>query len=411
MSEIFGMLPFFTGRDEKILYGESVRDPLGLLPIWSAVGHELVPGLASIVSRIDGIQGVLFIYACLNELPHYSENKLADDKVLRFLERLWEYHLYQYRNKNPCFGITSLSGAEFQLSTSRAGIVGTGLRQYYRGSCINKGIMASNLKNLNEPYASYAKAMLSPELLQWLKKSVSKMNGDDYSVSASSEYEKLRSSLEHFSCGSNALWQALEKNLITDVQQQRWIQHVVTQPGWESFPVPSLTAAVQEYAYKNHDQALHKKCQRILDCEPFVQLLEVVFQMAQEEGRCSVSALAKRLVDTAPTNLSQLCTDFQRISFKSNRLDELKKLAGELQQGNYSSFLTDFLQDYYGGVCRERGKNPIVYVDGHDIIALKPGKSGNNWGKPVDPKHWNGYFIKPQICLYVDLMQRMGEAQ
>lgn len=415
MSEIAGGLPFFTERDDKILYGESVRDPLGLLPIWSAVGHTLIPGLASIVSRIDGIQGVIFIYACLNELPHYSESGLADDKVLRFLERLWEYHLYHYRDKSPCFGITSLSGAEFQLSTMRAGIVGTGLRQYYRGTCVNKGIMAGNLRTLSEPYASHAKGLLTPDLLVWLKKTAVKMQGlgkeKDYSVSASGEYEKLRPALERFSQGSMALWQALEKHLITDAQQQFWIQHVVSQADWDAFTIPELTVCIQGFAQQKGNQQLHEQCQRILDCEPYVQLLERVFDMAQEEGRSTITNLTERMAKTAPGNLQQICSDFQRIQFKSNRLEKLKRLAGELLQGHYGAFLSGFLQDYYASVCKERGKNPIVYIDGNDLIALKPGKTGNDWGKPLDPQHWNGYFIKPQISLYVDLLQRMGAAQ
>jgi hypothetical protein len=54
---------------------------------------------------------------------------------------------YKQTDKNPCFGVTSLSGADFQLSISKMGTVGTGLRQYYRGTCVNKHILASDLKH------------------------------------------------------------------------------------------------------------------------------------------------------------------------------------------------------------------------------------------------------------------------
>lgn len=408
MSKTLGGLPFFTERDSHILKGESVRDPLGLLPIWSAVGHELIPGLASIVSRIDGIQGVLFIYACLNELPPSSKSNLTDDKVLRFLERLWEYHLFRYGNKkSPCFGISSLNGVDFQLSSSRTGIVGTGLRQYYRGSCVKKGIMASNLKSLNEPYASYAKELLSSELIDWLKRSASNMHGNDYSVSAEREYKKISFSLEKFSRGNYSLWQALEKSLIASAKQKLWIQHIAAQPSWKSVPLPELVSTLQQYAREEDDNALYEQCQRILDCEPFVQLLEAIFQMAQEDGRTTIEKLSSRLEITAPVNLHEICNNFLRINFKSKRLESLKTLAVSLRNKEYSIFLSGFLQGYYGRVCKDRGKNPIVYVDGDNIIALKPGKSGNDWGKPIDSSNWNGYFIKTQISLYVDLMQRM----
>lgn len=413
MSETAKMPPFFTERDNKILSGESVRDPLGLLPIWSAVGHDLIPGLASIVSRIDGIQGVMFIYAGLNELPLLTERKVSDDRVLRFLERLWEYHLYQYRDKRPCFGINSLSTQDFQLSTTRAGVVGTGLRQYYRGTCVNKGIMAGNIKSLNEPYTGLAKALLSKELLQWLRQSVANMERGSgyYSLSASGEYEKLRNSLESFSLGSMALWKALEKSLIANATQQAWIQHVVTQTGWREFTIPALAACIQDYADQRNNELLHNQCQRILDCEPFIQLLEGVFQMAQEARRCTITSFSQRLARTAPVDLPEICKNFQRIHFKSNRLENLKKLAACLCNEEFSTFVMEFLQGYYASVCKERGKNPMLYIDGGDIIALKPEKSENHWGKPRSVAHWSGYFIKPQISLYVDLMQRIEDSR
>lgn len=401
------LLPFFSERDSDILYGESTRDPLGLLPIWSTVGHALIPGLASVVSRIDGIQGILFIYACMDELSANANRKVAADKVLRFLERLWEYHLHQVSDRGPCFGITSLNGADFQLSTSRAGTVGTGLRQYYRGTCVNKKIMKADLKTLTEPYAGYAKALLDAHLINWLKLHVRKMDLPDYSISASVEYEKVRDSLQRFSRGHDALWQSLDDHIINDDGQMPWIEHVVARHNdWAKLPVPSLVKAVQEYSDQQENQRLEQKCQRILDCEPFIQLLEVVFLMAQEEGRSSLPALGEKLAETAPDHLADVCENFQRISFRSRRLDSLKVLANQLVRGDYRGFLSTFLGSYYGSVCKERGKNPIVYVDGPDLIALKPGKTGNTWAKPADPDNWNGYFLKSQISLYVDLKAR-----
>jgi hypothetical protein len=400
------LLPFFTERDTDILHGESTRDPLGLLPIWSTVGHVLIPGLASIVSRIDGIQGILFLYTCLNELPRDSGRKVADVKVLLFLERLWEYHLYQLPDKSPCFGITSLSGADFQLSTQRAGVVGTGLRQYYRGTCVNKGIMAPDLRTLKEPYHSNAKAMLDPQVISWVRSHLKHMEGTDYSISASDAYKVVGKYLQRFTNGNEALWQALERDFIDDVKQKPWLGHLVSKyKDWEAAPVPHLVTSLQEYAGQENNKILEQKCQRILDCEPFAQVLWSAFLVAQEESRNSVVTISERLRDTAPVNLTQVCADFQRINFRSRRLDSLKILAGKLQHKNYSSFLTDFLDDYYGSVCKERGKNPLVYVDGKDILALKPGKTGNDWSKSSD--QWeNRYFLQTQMGLYVDLMAR-----
>ncbi len=167
-------LPFFTIKDPDIVHGESQRDPLGLLPIWSAVGHALIPGLATTVSRIDGIQGILFIFGCLQELPRKPEREVSDDGLLGFLERLWEYHLKEF-SRPPCFGSESLGALDFQLSAARGGIVSTGLRQYYRGTCSNKRVLASDLRTLNEPYHSLVTRLLEPRIIKWLKKKLPEM--------------------------------------------------------------------------------------------------------------------------------------------------------------------------------------------------------------------------------------------
>ncbi len=168
------------------------------MPIWSRLGHQLIPGLATTVSRIDGIQGILILYTCLNALSPETRKKKVDDKILRFLERLWEYHLYIYRDKNPCFGITSLNAADFQLNFNGQGTVSTGLRQYYRGTCNNKVILANDLKTLNQPWQGMCGRLLDTSLIAWLEDQVRQVSSDTYSVSAKLAYKKVKSSLVRF---------------------------------------------------------------------------------------------------------------------------------------------------------------------------------------------------------------------
>lgn len=399
--------PFFTEKDSDILYGESTRDPLGLLPIWSAVGHALIPGLASIVSRIDGIQGILFLFTCLQELPRNDERNVSDDELLCFLERLWEYHLNKF-SKAPCFGIESLGAIDFKLSIARRGIVSTGLRQYYRGTCINKKILAPDLRTLNEPYRSQAKATLDSKVIKWLKSKLPEMAAPGYEIAASDAYDTLQKPLEQFSRGNEELWLALERHLISDSGQRPWVEHLVTQyQDFDKSLIPRLVVSIQEYAHKTEDKELAERCQRIMDCEPFIQLLQSVFLVAQEESRNSVPTLASQLEATAPEELSIVCENFQRINFPSRRLAKLKGLAESLRNNDYKGFLHAFLHDYYGSVCQERGKNPIVLVDGPDIIALKPEKTGHSWQNSTKPENWeNGYFLYAQVSLYQDLMAR-----
>lgn len=403
-------LPFFTTTDTDILHGESQRDPLGLLPIWSSVGHALIPGLATTVSRIDGILGILFIFGCLQELCHKPERGSSDDKLLGFLERLWEYHLNQL-SKSPCFGSDSLGAIDFQLSTTRGGIVSTGLRQYYRGTCVNKRVLAADLRTLNEPYRGLVNRLLDPKILSWLRKNLLAKGSPDVELSARKAYSELQEYLNKFSKGNAELWSSLEKDFINDGGQRPWIEHVILEhKEFEKTPIPQLVLAIQEHGESLQDYGLVERCQRILDCEPFIRLLQSIFLVTQEESRSSLPNLAIKLKKSAPEDLSDVCKHFKLLSSPSRRLAKLKELADLLLCEKYVDFLRQFLGDYYAGVCKERGKNPIVLVDGDVIIALKPGKTGNSWHESTKSENWNnGYFVKSQLSLYKDLMGRMGE--
>jgi hypothetical protein len=411
LAEVNVGLPFFTKKDPDITHGESKRDPLGLLPIWSTVGHALIPGLATTVSRIDGIQGILFIFSCLHELPRKHEREVSDDGFLGFLERLWEYHLNEL-SKSPCFGSESLGAIDFQLSAARGGIVSTGLRQYYRGTCINKRVLAPDLRTLNEPYRSLATRLLEPSILRWIKTKLPEMASPDFSISASKTYSALREPLVQFSNGNAELWLSLEKHFINDNGQRPWIEYVISEHNELEKPsIPQLVLTIQEHGNRTQDSRLVERCQRILDCEPFIRLLQSVFLITQEESRNSLPKLASQLANSAPDDLPSVCRNFQRLSIPSRRLAKLKKLADLLLLEEYENFLREFLSDYYAGVCKERGKNPIVLVDGSEIIALKLGKSGNSWQNSTKFENWeNGYFVKSQISLHTDLMRRMEKA-
>jgi len=406
-----GMSPFFSGRDNDILSGESTRDPLGLLPIWSTVGHGLIPGLASIVTQIDGVQGILFLYTCLDELKAKVDSgagkySFRENLVLQFLERLWEYHLFDETGK-PCFGITSLSGADFQLTTARAGVVGTGLRQYYRGTCKNKGILSDNLKTLTAPYKTLTKGLSTEKVVNWMVARESELLQSNYSVSAAEVYKELGEELKEFSKGTEQLWEKLQSSLVDDHGKKVWLDQLITDnKNFAEVPVPQLVAQVQTYANKNQNDELSRKCQRILDCEPFLQVLESVFLIVQQHGRSALSAIVQNMKENPPKDLSHVCLSFQNISSSSKRLTHLKELALKLYQGQYEEFLREFLNVYYATLCNERGRSPIVYLDGNDILALKPNDVSVKWSACTS--NWgNGYFIKTQLKLYQDLIKRL----
>jgi len=395
-------MPFFTAVDDDIEFGDSSRDPLGLLPIWSTVGHALIPGLASAVSSVDGIQGLLFIYGCRDKLSQDGKLNVSDDRLFRFLERLWEYHLFR-SERTPCFGANSLGAADFQLSASRSGVVGTGLRQYYRGTCVNKKIVSADLKSLNGQYHRIVQDLLDNSIVKWINKKLPLL--DD--ISAHMAYESLFGGLQRFSSGNTALWLELEKDFIDDAGQRNWIEHVVHLNGFRAMNTAEQVLAVKSFAIKSKDDLLRKRCQHILDCEPFIQLLQSAFSIVQKEDQISIAKLAQKLSENRPDDLQVVCKNFKLINLPFRRFEKLVKLADLLIGNELSLFLEDLLVDYYGKICKERGKNPIVLVERPNILALKPSGQSDSWQDATKPKKWrNKYFLEAQFSLYKDLMGR-----
>lgn len=404
-------LPFFTTVDKELVRGDSTRDPLGLIPVWSKVGHDLIPGLATIVSRIDGIQGVIFLYTCLNELSPEIRAKRIDEKVLKFLERLWEYHLKAQQNgRGPCFGINSLGSVDFQLSSSKPGTVGTGLRQYYRGTCVNKKIISSDLKILLEPYRSLGKKYLDGKFFKWINAHAANMGRADYSISAKTAYEEVHGFLEKFSTAGSDLWEALEKSLINDEEQKHWIvaarDRLSDQTSKDYIP-RELASVIQTYANELEDEVLARKCQNILHCEPFLQVVESVFRIVQEAPRTTLADLTQRLSRAAPQDLIEVCRNFKTIQISTPRFEKLKKLADRLVAKDYRGFIHEFLLEYYIPICKSRGKAPILQVDGDLVIALSPLDTSEKWQE--SSSRWRyGYFLETQISLFADLESRKG---
>lgn len=406
-------VPHFTAPDPELLRGESTRDPLGLVPVWSKVGHQLVPGLATIVDRIDGIQGVLFLYTCLGGLPEKTRDKRPDKEILLFLERLWEYHLYVYRDRRPCFGLHRLGGADFQLNFDGPGSVGTGLRQYYRGTCIKKGLLADDQKTLGAPYQKICQGLLAPAFLKRLGELVGQSAPRRDSFSAGQIYDEFGGNLQRFSKACPELWLQLKKDLLDDCGQLVWIEDVMEKlPNWDddSCSTRELVENIQAFAKTLRDRPEWvDSCQNILACEPFLQTLETAFAILQKETRAQLADVASDLQRRAPDNLAAVCRDFSGIRLResSSRLACLQKeLVPLLETGDYRGFI-ETLVAHYHRICAERGKAPALHLDVDSLLSASAMDADIDWSQ--SSRRWrNEYFIKTQLRLYQDWRTQQG---
>ena len=137
-------LSLFTQVDPELNRESAGRDPLGLLPVWSAIGRELVPNLASPVLQANGIRAVLLIH-WLGERPRLQElltNAARQRGFIRLMEGVIEYWLKQ-SGLPICYGSQALlsGGTAFTVSARSGKTVVNGLHQYYRGSCERAGLV------------------------------------------------------------------------------------------------------------------------------------------------------------------------------------------------------------------------------------------------------------------------------
>ena len=80
---------FFTQKDNDIS-GSSQRDPLGLQPIWSFYGRQVINHLTTISTNIHGFREVLLCLSICNELNGIKKDLSYYDLILLF-EQLFIY--------------------------------------------------------------------------------------------------------------------------------------------------------------------------------------------------------------------------------------------------------------------------------------------------------------------------------
>lgn len=89
MSDILLNKLFFTKKDEDIS-GTAQRDPLGLQPIWSFYGRQVINHLTTISTSIHGFREVLLCLSICNEINGTKKDLSYSDLILLF-EQLFIY--------------------------------------------------------------------------------------------------------------------------------------------------------------------------------------------------------------------------------------------------------------------------------------------------------------------------------
>lgn len=392
-----GIPPYLTETDPSLSRSAGGRDPLGLLPIWSAFGRQLVPYLATPVQQVRGVKAVLLIQWLAEDdtIAAVIEKGANLRGYYRLLEGLIEYWLHSH-DLAPCFGSQALAvqKEEFSVPVNHSGMVVNGLYQYYRGTCRRAEFVSDDWKvdkavaqELARAWPAARRRSLAAVLAIALGRGRPGLVPHDILRRYPGIEKGLAATFDE-----DFLLPTLQARLLGDERHHDIARQFLKLRSGRS----ELSARIHSLASDELEPALED----VRRCEPFLLVVQDIFDLLRAHPN------AKR--ETVATSLAEVCPEMQRRAREflllgkdapSGRLQRMLDLAGELApQGTEHGAsahhcLIDFiaaLVAYHRRCMEERGRDPLLLLEGETIVvpvandrtvddAMKRLKTGTPW--------------------------------
>lgn len=405
------IFPYFTQVDPELSRESAGRDPLGLLPVWSTIGRELVPNLASPVVQANGVRAVLLIH-WISQRPRFQKlltNAARQRGFIRLMEGVMEYWLDQ-SGRAICYGSQALLAQRenFTVSWRSGKTVVNGLHQYYRGSCERAGlfdddwIVDATLGGLFERvWSEQATAALAKELEPYLEKGqllVRSVAGNAQIDTALEAVFKDLAIREHLRC-------------ILGEEKYRTLAQTFAELRRQDIPLHKRAKLLTSPALSSQIDDMHR-------CEPFLLVLQDTFDIL----RASANEPVTNVVDQIQTSLPQMrqrAVAFTGLAGKitkagpAKRMRELQRLAELLvhpQHAHERTTLMEFivaLVRYHRDCMEARGRDPLVALEGQ-LVAVH----GDDVRNPdfslkrlasSEPSWDNDYYLNAASTIYKQL--------
>jgi len=364
---------FFTSVDDKIIQSDSIRDPLGIQPVWSTIGRRLVPCLSGSAWQIEGIIAVMAIQGLAEERLRDPANK-DESGYWRLMEGLVEYHLFQTEGREPCHGKRALeaNGEKLELSPNDTRTLCTGLRQYYRGTCVRAG-MLDKVYTVNSSWRDAMNTVFNNHT-QAIKKLGKALNH------AIEEQEPVRPA-EHFE-DLKQQWEALFENPeIRELLKQRLLGNT-DQTRFALWAYESResgnddTHARFEQIKQESDKepwSLANDLEAVFRCAPFISLLERLLNLLLALDGDTVEAAAEKLSTTVLREEGARFLGLRNIdSLNTNRrFRPFFELAEYANHEEWSKLASQVIE-HHQSVAQERGKKPFIQIDNDQIVVGDP---------------------------------------
>jgi hypothetical protein len=407
-----GGLPYFTDADPALSRSSGGRDPLGLLPVWSAFGRRLVPNLASPVGQVNGIKAVVLIQwlANLDKLQPLLERDGARRRFFRLMEGLVEYWLY-HSGHAYCFGNNALAagGKNFSVTTTMSKTVANGLYQYYRGSCRRARLVDDNwavapdvARQLSVCWTSSATEKLIIALADPLNSAAKPLLPHQYLSGG------LATALDRV-FDQNTLRETLQGCLFGDTAQQALAR---------DFLALRKSVAAEELSFEDRvkglvSPTLDHAIDCILRCEPFLLVMQDAFDYLRGSPGNKLNLVARELEPMLP-DMGRRAARFvplagEQDSARMKHMQVLARILASAANATISSndtVLTEFLCElvaYHARCMTERGRDPMVLIESGVVLlpvasdrSLHDAKARLEKGRP-----WmNDYYLNTASNLY-----------
>lgn len=405
-------LPFFTAPDPALVRATALRDPLGVLPVWSGIGRELVPNLASGVSILDGIKAVLLIH-WLTQEPLKDLGEPDFRSCFRLLEGLLEYWLWSEPGHQHCFGTRALENPSgFQVHTRDARTAVNGLYQYYSGSCRRAGLLDAQW-TLEPQVAKALRQCWSAAATQALRPDVQRVLGDKRQAYQPRQVldaaDTLRNALRKV-FSSEPLMTVLRTQLLGNAAQVAVAGHCAAIDAHTSAGTEHVVAELAQRLGVAGDagSALLPSLTRVEHCEQFLVVLQNSYDLLRALDRHSLADAAARLEPHHATFKIKAERFVALFSADGDERDgQIAELASQLAQSTPHTFLQD-LVGHHQRLAKERGAEPLLAIDDRRIVSplgaerplaevLSRLARGTPWN--------NGYYLTTAAAIHRQLFE------
>jgi hypothetical protein len=420
-------VPFFSDKDSDLLKQSSVRDHLGLLPVWSTIARKLEPNLSGTIHYYQGLEAVLFIYYLEQE---YFKNALEGSndfrKFFRYMEALVEYHLFYELGIGPCYGARLLtkSNQKESIEISTATAV-NGLYQFYRGTCRRSGMISKDwvlsvkasgvFEKICNPYSDKIKGLVSfieKKILIKDKKitpievfsdnNILSLFNDLFKSSELKGYVRdslyVNSDLEYYSKACSSVRSSRNREKENEVAI-----HSNLSQDLERFIMDD-----------NKSWPYFTELRNITDSEPFLSLLDDCFQLLHLYDGRSISEVSAILenskVDVKEIMQRKSQAFYSTISsysdFDSKRIKKLLNMANSLAIGEVKVFLIELLE-YHRSIMKSRDAGAMIILEGgklHVASEIQGSEEEELVVSITNGSPWkNNYYINTTASIYNQL--------